>query len=61
MEPKEIAQFTVRILSTEDATWQGEVVAEDTTFRFQSEMQLLKWSWKRFLASEPDGKWSSKT
>lgn len=30
MEPKEIAQFTVRVLSTEDATWQGEVVAEDT-------------------------------
>ena len=38
MEEKEVAQFTVWILSTQDATWQGEVVAEDTTFRFQSEM-----------------------
>ena len=61
MEQKEIAQFTIRILSTEDATWQGEVVAEDTTFRFQSEMQLLKWLWKRFPALEPDAKWGGKT
>lgn len=60
MEEKEIAQFTVRILSTQDATWQGEVVAEGTTFRFQSEVQLLKWLWKRFPPLEPDGKWNGK-
>ena len=48
MEKKEIARFTVQIVSVEDATWQGSVVTEDAIFHFQSEMQLLKWLFEKY-------------
>ncbi len=38
MQKKELANFTVRILSAANATWQGEVEAAGETFAFQSEM-----------------------
>jgi len=53
-QEKIIAQFTVTISSAEDATWQGVVTAEDKTFVFKSEMQLLKWLWETYPALIPD-------
>ena len=43
MKQNELAEFTVRILSADHATWQGEVESGGETFTFHSEMQLLKW------------------
>ncbi len=43
MKRKELAEFTVRILSADNATWQGEVESGGEVFVFESEMQLLKW------------------
>ena len=40
---KELARFTVRIFSTENGSWQGEILSENQSFRFQSELQLLRW------------------
>ena len=59
MKRKELAEFTVRILSADNATWQGEVESGGETFAFQSEMQLLKWLCKKHpqlmpnLSAEP--------
>ena len=47
MKQKELASFTVRIFSADNATWQGEVVSNNEVFLFQSEMQLLKWLCKK--------------
>ena len=47
MERKALAEFTVRITSTNNATWQGEVTSCGETFVFESEMQLLKWLCKK--------------
>ena len=47
MERKKLAEFTVRILSADNSTWQGEVESGGETFAFQSEMQLLKWLCER--------------
>jgi len=43
MEQRELADFRVRILSTEHSTWQGTVEAKGETFAFRSEMQLIRW------------------
>ena len=53
MEKKEIAVFTVRIESVENNTWQGTVNTEDAVFRFQSEMQLLRWLLKKYPDLQP--------
>ena len=52
--PQELARFTVCITGTDDGTWQGTVEGEGECFRFQSEMQLLRWLWKRCPALLPD-------
>lgn len=54
MERKELAEFTVRILSADNATWQGEVESGGETFAFQSEMQLLKWLCKKHPQLMPE-------
>ena len=36
-------RFTVEISSVENATWQGYVNSGDETYKFISEIQLLKW------------------
>ncbi len=54
MKRKELAEFTVRILSADNATWQGEVESDGETFAFQSEMQLLKWLCKKYPQLMPD-------
>ena len=54
MERKEIACFTVRVLSTENANWQGTVTANGIDFCFQSEMQLLKWLCEQYPSLMPE-------
>ena len=54
MERKELANFTVRVLSAENSTWQGEVESGGETFAFQSEMQLLKWLCQKHPQLKPD-------
>lgn len=54
MKQKELAEFTVRILSADNATWQGEVESGGKTFAFQSEMQLLKWLCKKYPQLMPE-------
>ena len=48
MSQRELAEFTVRIHSTERASWQGEVEGGGETFRFESEMELFRWLLKRW-------------
>ena len=54
MEQHEITRFTVCVTGTDGGTWQGTVEAEGERFQFQSEMQLLRWLWKRCPALLPD-------
>ena len=54
MERKELARFTVRVLSADNATWQGEVESGGEMFAFESEMQLLKWLCKKHPQLMPD-------
>lgn len=54
MERKELVRFTVRVLSAENATWQGEVESGGEVFAFESEMQLLKWLCKKHPQLMPD-------
>ena len=54
MEKKELAAFYVRVLSTENATWQGVVEAEGESFAFHSEMQLLNWLCQKYPDLIPD-------
>lgn len=54
MKQKELAEFTVRVLSAENSTWQGEVESGGETFAFQSEMQLLKWLCKKHPQLMPE-------
>ena len=54
VERKELANFTVRVLSAENSTWQGEVESGGETFAFQSEMQLLKWLCKKYPRLMPN-------
>ena len=51
MERKELARFTVRVLSADNATWQGEVESGGEVFAFESEMRLLKWLCKNKTGS----------
>ena len=54
MKKEEYVEFTVRVLSSDNATWQGEVESDGETFSFQSEMQLLKWLCKKYPQLMPD-------
>ena len=54
MERKELARFTVRVLSARNSTWQGEVASDGEVFAFESEMQLLKWLCKKHPQLMPD-------
>ena len=54
MERKKLAEFTVRILSADNSTWQGEVESGGETFAFQSELQLLKWLCKKYPQLMPN-------
>ena len=54
MERKELARFTVRVLSADNATWQGEVESGGEMFAFESEMQLLKWLCQKHPQLMPD-------
>ena len=54
VERKELANFTVRVLSAENSTWQGEVESGGETFAFQSEMQLLKWLCEKYPQLMPN-------
>lgn len=38
-----VASFHVHITSVHDATWQGVVEANGTTYQFRNELQLLRW------------------
>ena len=54
MEQKELASFTVRIFSADNATWQGEVESDGEVFAFRSEMQMLKWLCEKHSQLMPD-------
>ena len=54
MEKKELAAFHVRVLSTENATWQGVVEAEGEAYSFHSEIQLFKWLLQKYPDLIPD-------
>ena len=54
MTQKELANFTVRIFSADNATWQGEVESDGEVFAFQSEMQMLKWLCEKHSQLMPD-------
>lgn len=54
MERKELAKFTVSILSADNAVWRGEVESGGEVFEFQSEMQLLKWLCQKYPKLMPD-------
>jgi len=56
---KELARFTVRILSAENASWQGEILSGDSSFAFQSELQLLNWLWKTYPQLIPGEAWET--
>ena len=56
---KELARFTVRIFSTENGSWQGEVLAGDKSFRFQSELQLLRWVRANYPELTPNVSWKT--
>ena len=53
-----IASFHVHITSVHDATWQGVVEANGTTYQFQSELQLLRWVMDQFPDLRPKTFWS---
>lgn len=53
MEKRELADFRVRILSAENATWQGVVESGGEVFSFQSELQLVKWLLRKYPALNP--------
>lgn len=55
---KELACFTIRILSAENGSWQGECLTGDKTFRFQSELQLLRWIHATYPELGPKVSWS---
>ncbi len=57
---KELACFTIRILSAENGSWQGECLTGDKTFRFQSELQLLRWIHAAYPELGPKVSWSGK-
>jgi len=54
MDKKEIAAFTVRVLSAKNSTWQGEVTAGNETYLFQSEIDLVKWLVTKYPALIPE-------
>ena len=54
MDRKELASFTVRIFSADNAAWQGEVESDGEVFAFQSEMQLLNWLCQKHPELMPD-------
>ena len=56
---KELARFVVRILSAENGSWQGEISAGDQTFRFQSELQLLRWVHANYPELIPQVSWKA--
>ena len=56
---KELAKFTVRILSADNGSWQGEILSEDQSFRFQSELQLLRWVHMNYPELLPQAGWKS--
>ena len=53
-----VASFHVHITSVHDATWQGVVEANGTTYQFQSELQLLRWVMDQYPALRPQVSWS---
>ena len=55
---KELACFTIRILSAENGSWQGECLTGDKTFRFQSELQLLRWIHAAYILTVTWNMWS---
>jgi len=59
MDREMIAQFTVCVSSTEGATWQGTVTAQDESFVFQSEMQLLHWVLEKYPHLKPEVEWKN--
>lgn len=56
---KELATFTIRIVSADNGSWQGEVFSEDKSFRFQSELQLLRWVRSNYPELTPQTSWDS--
>ena len=56
---EEIASFHVHITSVHDATWQGVVEANGTTYQFQSELQLLRLVMEQYPALRPQVSWSN--
>ena len=59
MEQKAIAQFTVMVTSTENASWQGIVESNGKEFEFQSELQLLRWVMEQYPSLRPDTDWNT--
>ena len=56
MEHIPIAQFTVTITATENASWQGTVEMEGQRCCFRSEMELLRRLLAHYPSLRPDSK-----
>lgn len=54
MEHTPIAQFTVTITATENASWQGTVEMEGRRCCFRSEMELLRHLLAHYPSLRPD-------
>ena len=54
MEHTPIAQFTVTITATENASWQGTVEMEGQRCCFRSEMELLRHLLAHYPSPRPD-------
>ena len=54
-----LAQFTVMVTSTENASWQGIVESNGKEFEFQSELQLLRWVMEQYPSLRPDTDWNT--
>ena len=54
----QIAKFTVRIVSVDNGSWQGEILSDDKSFWFQSELQLLRWVHANYPELFPQTSWN---
>ena len=54
MERNALVRFTVTVISSENATWQGIVETDKEKFEFRSELQLLRWVMEQYPVLHPD-------
>lgn len=60
MDDDIINQFTVCVSSAERATWQGTVTAQNESFSFRSEIELLHWVLEKYPHLMPEAEWKNR-